>query len=177
MCRRLPRRGTSLVISPFCSTHLDADEFMQLATGYAPLLIQMYATAVFQFQQGDNGWLMSGFAFMRAAFLITLFPKIISLGRKWHLRRSEALNVGKAQPESPSRLATNPEELDVPVGSLAEEEPVGSAETKEDEGTAFDLFFLRASLVVDGILTMGAAFATERWHIYLGKSRHLMRSR
>ncbi|KAL2130239.1 hypothetical protein VTI74DRAFT_6716 [Chaetomium olivicolor] len=137
-----------------------------LATGYAPLLIQMYATAVFEFQQGDNGWLMSGFAFMRAAFLIFLFPRIINSGRKWHLTRTLNENA-TAVPPSPSRLATNPEELDAPMGSFAEEEPVGSSEVKEDEGTAFDLFFLRVSLVVDGVLTMCAAFATERWHIYL----------
>jgi hypothetical protein len=65
-------------------------------------------------------------------------------------------------------LATNPEELEAPIGSFAEEEPVGSTEVKEDEGTAFDLFFLRISLVVDGVLTMCAAFATQSWHIYLG---------
>ena len=62
-----------------------------------------------------------------------------------------------------------PEELDVPIGSFAEEEPVQATEADEDEGTAFDLFFLRISLVVDGILTMCAAFATERWHIYFGE--------
>ncbi|GAB1312585.1 hypothetical protein MFIFM68171_02795 [Madurella fahalii] len=139
-----------------------------LATGYAPLLIQMYATAVFEFRQGDNGWLMSGFAFMRAAFLIFVFPHIISNGRKWHLARSqEEQQVRELVPASAPRLATNPEELEAPIASLAEEEPVGSAALKEDGGTAFDLFFLRISLVVDGALTMCAAFATQKWHIYL----------
>jgi hypothetical protein len=141
-----------------------------LATGYAPLLIQMYATAVFQFNQGDNGWLMSEFAFMRAAFLIFVFPYIISNGRKWYLTRNHGWNSGEAEPASPPRLATDPEELEAPIGSLAEEEPIGSAAAKEDEGTAFDLFFLRISLVVDGALTMCAAFATQKWHIYLGAS-------
>ncbi|KAK4150226.1 hypothetical protein C8A00DRAFT_37176 [Chaetomidium leptoderma] len=141
-----------------------------LATGYAPLLIQMYATAVLEFKQSDNGLLMSGFALMRAAFLIFLFPRIISSGRKWYSTRDQARRSSGAreiEPQSQSRLATNPEELEVPIGSFAEEEPVGSGEVKEDEGTAFDLFFLRISLVVDGLLTMCAAFATERWHIYL----------
>ncbi|KAL2192505.1 hypothetical protein P885DRAFT_72919 [Corynascus similis CBS 632.67] len=139
-----------------------------LATGYAPLLIQMYATAVFGFQQGDNGWLMSGFALMRAAFLIFLFPSIISKGRRWYLTREQQVVNEETESCQTARLATNPEELEAPVGSLAEEEPVGSAEAKEDEGTAFDLFFLRISLVVDGVLTMCAAFATQSWHIYLG---------
>jgi hypothetical protein len=154
----------------FYQSPLDwATDLLQLATGYAPLLIQMYATAVFEFQQGDNGWLMSGFAFMRALFLIFLFPRIISKGRRWYLARGQNEPSQDAEPQSPSRLATNPEELEAPVGSFAEEEPVGSAEVKEDEGTAFDLFFLRISLVVDGVLTMCAAFATEGWHIYLGE--------
>ncbi|AEO62160.1 hypothetical protein MYCTH_2313227 [Thermothelomyces thermophilus ATCC 42464] len=139
-----------------------------LATGYAPLLIQMYATAVFEFKQSDNGWLMSGFAFMRAAFLIFLFPYIINKGRRWYLARErQGAGGGETEDCEPARLATNPEELEAPMGSLAEEEPVASAEVKEDEGTAFDLFFLRISLVVDGILTMCAAFATKGWHIYL----------
>lgn len=141
----------------------------QLATGYAPLLIQMYATAIFEFQQGDNGLLMSGFAFMRAAFLIFLFPRIISKGRKWHLERNPVPEADESEPSSASLLALNPEELEAPMGSFAEEEPVRSSATKEDDGTAFDLFFLRVSLIVDGALTMCAAFATERWHIYLGE--------
>lgn len=132
----------------------------------------MYATAVFEFRQSDNGWLMSGFAFMRAAFLIFLFPYIIKHGRRWHLARDWTQNSTRTGPPTPSRLATNPEELEAPIGSLAEEEPVGSGEAKEDEGTEFDLFFLRVSLVVDGLLTMCAAFATEKWHIYLGTSNN-----
>lgn len=135
----------------------------------------MYATAVFEFRQGDNGWLMSGFAFMRAAFLIFLFPRIISKGREWYLAREQAAGSGSGEiagiePRPQSPLATNPEDLEAPIGSLAEEEPIAPPEPKEDEGTAFDLFFLRLSLVADGILTMGAAFATKGWHIYLGTS-------
>ncbi len=135
----------------------------------------MYATAVFEFRQGDNGWLMSGFAFMRAAFLIFLFPRIISSGREWYLAREQASGLKsrevtgpETRPQSP--LATHSLDLEAPIGSLAEEEPVECPEPKEDEGTAFDLFFLRISLVADGFLTMGAAFATKGWHIYLGTS-------
>jgi hypothetical protein len=147
-----------------------------LATDYAPLLIQMYATAVFEFHQGDNGFLMSGFACMRAAFLLLLFPRIISRGRRWYLARGSRVEPhGNAGLESPSRLVTNPEELEAPMGSFAEQEPVGSSKAKGDEGTQFDLFFLRISLVVDGALTMCTAFATEGWHIYLGKLIRLRR--
>ncbi len=133
----------------------------------------MYATAVFEFRQSDNGWLMSGFAVMRAAFLILLFPRIINRGRKWYQTRDPAngsFRAAETGHQERSRLATNPEELEAPIGSFAEEEPVGLNDVQEDEGTGFDLFFLRISLVVDGVLTMCAAFATKGWHIYLGKS-------
>lgn len=42
----------------------------------------------------------------------------------------------------------------------------------EEDQTAchFDLFFLRWSLLVDGVLTAGAALATQSWHVYLGMS-------
>ncbi len=111
---------------------------------------------------------------MRAAFLILLFPRIISRGRKWHQTRGSANGhsraAAKIASQERSRLATNPEELEAPIGSFAEEEPVGSSDVQEDEGTEFDLLFLRMSLLVDGVLTMCTAFATKGWHIYLGKS-------
>jgi hypothetical protein len=129
----------------------------------------MYATAVFEFQQNENGWLMSGFAFMRAAFLIFLFPSIIRHGRKWYLSRSWQFNERKSEEAVASKMRIAPEEMEAPIASLAEEEPLVPEVDKEDEGTAFDLFFLRISLVLDGALTMGAAFATKGWHLYLGK--------
>ncbi|KAK5653415.1 hypothetical protein OQA88_8900 [Cercophora sp. LCS_1] len=146
-----------------------------LATDYAPLLIQMYATAVFQFHQGDNGWLMSGFALMRAMFLLFLFPRIINHGRAWYMKRHPP-NSSNWLPRTNTRgdeaspvadLPTHPEQLVAPIGTHAEEEPVAPDPAKEDEGTGFDLFFLRWSLVADGLLTTGAAFATTKWHIYL----------
>ncbi|KAK4445137.1 hypothetical protein QBC34DRAFT_413604 [Podospora aff. communis PSN243] len=144
-----------------------------LATGYAPLLIQMYATAVFQFHQSDNGWLMSEFALMRGFFLIFLFPPIITKGRKWYLARhpeqASSTRGGGARESTEvlGEIPTRPEQLEAPVGSFPDEEPVAIDPAAEDEGSGFDLFFLRWSLVLDGLLTMGAAFATKSWHIYL----------
>ena len=63
---------------------------LQIATAYVPLLIQMYATAVFHFTQGDNGFLMSGWAYMRALFLLFLFPRIIAAGRRSYAKRHPA---------------------------------------------------------------------------------------
>lgn len=168
-----------------------------LATGYAPLLIQMYATAYFDFSQGDNGWLMSGNALMRSFFLFFIFPRIISVGRKWWVAREKASNatkpVGpplpkpkKRRPSSNNnddeynglaRIPSRPEEIEAPMaGNRADqEEPTPSPQQGEDRpeeeraACRFDLFFLRWSLLVDGLLTVGAALCTEKWQIFLGK--------
>lgn len=188
----------------------------QLATGYVPLLIQMYATAAFEFNQGDNGWLMAEFAFVRGFFLMLLFPRIIGWGR----RRMSTTTKPPAEPDQESGpsaqsnvdtapddgaptnsasgstlnsrgttivandveesddatklLPTDPGRFDMPeAGEQVDQEPVEPARVKhtgkEDESPAFDLVFLRWSLVVDGLMTTIAAFATERWHIYLGR--------
>lgn len=160
-----------------------------LATGYAPLLLQMYATAYFDFSQGDNGWLMSGNALMRSFFLFFIFPRIIDAGRKWWVAGAEkgprpgsARSKGNGRPrarEDPnalSRIPSRPEEIEAPMAGngQAEEEPLtrqqpeGSA-SEERAACRFDLFFLRWNLMVDGILTAGAALCTQRWHIYLGR--------
>ncbi|VUC23740.1 unnamed protein product [Clonostachys rosea] len=138
-----------------------------LATGYAPLLIQMYATGNLGFSQADNGWLMSGFAMMRALFLISAFPKIISSGRRW---MTPAAPQENSEQTGEAPLPTDPAEFDAPVGDQADEEPVKPpAHSKQGDRNEylFDLVFLRWSLLVDGALTTLAAFATEKWHIYL----------
>jgi hypothetical protein len=134
----------------------------------------MYATTEFEFRQSDNGWLMSGFAFMRAIFLIFLFPGIIAKGRERYLGRlpeGDSAASRRNSEDCVTDLPTRPEELEAPMGTYANDEPVAVDTEVEDEGTAFDLFFLRWSLVVDGALTMLTAFATEKWHIYLGERR------
>ncbi|KAJ4172097.1 hypothetical protein NW754_007695 [Fusarium falciforme] len=140
-----------------------------LATGYAPLLIQMYATAAFDFDQGNNGWLMSEFAFMRSFFLIFLFPPIIAWGR----RRFSSKPLSEVPEEvvddaASQHLPTSAGEFDATLGEQADHEPYEAPPSKkEDDGCLFDLVFLRWSLVVDGALTTVAAFATRPWHIYL----------
>ncbi|KAM0553274.1 hypothetical protein ACHAPJ_007564 [Fusarium lateritium] len=138
-----------------------------LATGYAPLLIQMYATAAFNFNQGDNGWLMSEFAFMRSFFLILLFPRIIAWGRG-RVISSSANSINEAEEAPTQHIPTTAGEFDATLGEQADHEPYEApTHNKEDEGSLFDLVFLRWSLVVDGALTTVAAFATRPWHIYL----------
>ncbi|KJZ74343.1 hypothetical protein HIM_06349 [Hirsutella minnesotensis 3608] len=134
-----------------------------LATGYAPSLVQLYATAAFDFTQGDVGWLMSEFAMTRALFLIFVFPRIIAWGRAWMGRRGVQRLV-----EQHESLPDCPGGLDVPSGEQAVEEPTRPCLIDQGhDDSRFDLVFLRWSLVVDGALTTIAAFATKPWHIYL----------
>ncbi|KAH7307984.1 major facilitator superfamily domain-containing protein [Stachybotrys elegans] len=141
--------------------------FGVLATGYAPLLIQMYATAVFEFKQADNGWLMSEFAFMRSLFLIFLFPRLISAGRRWWSKDTPQPAEQDAE-ACPNPLTTSPSHFETLPGEQVAEEPIESPKSEHDgKDQEFDLVFLRWSLVVDGVLTAMTAFATQGWHIYL----------
>lgn len=128
--------------------------------------MQMYATTVFHFDQSDNGWLMSGNALMRAFFLIVLFPRIISVGRKWYSNRYET------ETKNDEPLPTEPQDFDAPTGTQGAREPVVPEATYDSAAYGFDLFFLRWSLLVDGIMTASAAFATQGWHAYLGEFIH-----
>ena len=132
----------------------------------------MYATAAFDFNQANNGWLMSGYALMRGVFLIFMFPPIISAGRRWMTRRRTnsrpASSNGHSQP-----IPRDPREFDINAGEQADTEPAQLAKANDDkDASKFDLIFLRWSLLVDGLLTTLAAYATEPWHIYLGRFIH-----
>ncbi|KAK8079372.1 hypothetical protein PG997_007190 [Apiospora hydei] len=142
-----------------------------VATGYAPILIQMYATAEFGFTQADNGYLMAGNALMRAFFLIVIFPRIIAAGRKWFARSATKNMTTQCDPETPGDIPTDPRQFEAPSAGQSEEEPVALAEITdpviEKLASQFDLLFLRWSLVVDGLLTAVTAFATQGWHVYI----------
>ncbi|KAL4792219.1 hypothetical protein BDV19DRAFT_392393 [Aspergillus venezuelensis] len=135
-----------------------------LATGYAPILIQMYATAVFDFQPTENGYLMATNSLIRGFFLIFVFPKLISTGRKWFSSK-EMIEVAEGSSES---FATSPKDYDPIVSGVAPDQEVSKppAPTMTENGQAFDLFFLRWSLLMDGLATAYTAFATVGWHIY-----------
>ncbi|RTE79517.1 hypothetical protein BHE90_005978 [Fusarium euwallaceae] len=138
-----------------------------LATDYAPFMIQMYATAEFNFDQAENGWLMSGWAVMRSIFLLLLFPYIITRGRTWVASRG-LYGVANTN-EQPSETTPYYEDFDTLTDSQARSESTSTQSSDPDSShLGFDLFFLRWSLVIDGVLTTIAAFATHRWHIYLG---------
>jgi hypothetical protein len=129
----------------------------------------MYATAVFNFDQNNNGFLMSGNAFVRSIFLLFIFPKIIDSGRKWFARRLARKPVHN-EPQPSSDIPTEPQDFDFQTGELPQEEPTVPKPVDEKTAYAFDLFFLRWSLLVDGALMAAAGLATRGWHMYLGKN-------
>ncbi|KAI0475094.1 MFS general substrate transporter [Xylariaceae sp. FL0804] len=138
-----------------------------LATGYAPMLIQMYATAAFDFHPTDNGYLMATNSLIRGFFLIFLFPRIISAGRVWFSRQDTTVVVGPPV-DGDRPIPTEPEEFEPTAGILPGQEPGCRPNPSESHGgQEFDLFFLRWSLVVDGLVTAYTAAATQGWHIYL----------
>ncbi|KAK1996601.1 major facilitator superfamily transporter [Colletotrichum falcatum] len=141
--------------------------FGVFATGYAPILIQMYATSRFNFGTTENGILMSGNSWIRGIFLMFIFPQIIDAGRRWFAASSRpgALHKTLTQEER-GLIPTHPEDMDPVPGLMNAAEPTKAPPEEDDEDSTFDLFFLRWSLVVDGIVTSLAAWATKGWHVY-----------
>ncbi|XP_044723812.1 major facilitator superfamily domain-containing protein [Hirsutella rhossiliensis] len=140
-----------------------------LATGYAPSLIQMYAAADFDFNQADNGWLTSEFAFMRGLVLIFIFPRIVTWGRRWFSSATPTPErFDESGEASAALLPSSPGRWDADAEGWAREELVRLDTCDQGRRSRlFDLVFLRWSLVVDGALTTMAAFSTRRWHVYL----------
>lgn len=149
--------------------------FGVFATGYAPILIQMYATSRFNFATTENGILMSGNSLIRGVFLMFIFPHLIDAGRRWFAKSSTPTHAHfdheqeRLIQESGEVLPANPDEVEPVPGLMNAEEPTKPHPEEEDEDSTFDLFFLRWSLVVDGVVTSISAWATQGWHMYLGE--------
>lgn len=165
---RLAAGGGSRARAHYGTTFLALGVFMGvLATGYAPVMIQMYATAAFGFRPSQLGYLMASNSLIRGFFLIFAFPRIVSSGRRWFATSAK----GRVSAGRGDALPTAPGDFDFSEGGglLAEQEPTPvPAPVPEESGREFDLFFLRWSLVADGVVTAFTASATRGWHIYLG---------
>ncbi|KAH8646642.1 major facilitator superfamily transporter [Xylariales sp. PMI_506] len=133
------------------------------ASGYAPSLLQLYATAEFDWKTTENGWLMFGNSLIRGLFLIIIFPKIIAAGRVWFNRQPDSNET------SDDEIPTNPRDFEAAAGQDVPQEPIAPPPELEEEdvGTGFDLLFVRWSLVVDSIVTAIAGFSTQSWQVYL----------
>ncbi|KAI0973893.1 major facilitator superfamily transporter [Xylaria arbuscula] len=138
------------------------------ASGYAPLLLQLYATSAFHFNTTENGYLMFGNSLIRGLFLLFIFPKIITDGRIWFNEGSPQDEGTKSHPNDDDAIPTNPEDFVVADGGNAPQEPVQSPGfDEEDSGIGFDLLFVRWSLVIDSLVTLFAGFSSTGWQVYL----------
>ncbi|KAI1438443.1 major facilitator superfamily transporter [Xylaria sp. CBS 124048] len=147
------------------------------ASGYAPLLLQMYATSAFRFKTTENGYLMFGNSLIRGLFLLFVFPKIIEVGR---IRFNENLPPSQQaiDPPPPGRedshaptdtgaLSVEPAGREAPKGQGQRPDSDSDPDEDEDAGTGFDLLFVRWSLVTDATVTLFAGFSSAAWQVYL----------
>lgn len=105
---------------------------------------------------------------IRGLFLSFCFPKIITAGRRWY-------KTGPSSAASKKPTATDPTMTPIPDSMPVferEEDFFEPNPTKIELGSskAFDLFFLKASMLLEGILTASAGFSTKPWHLYLCES-------
>ncbi|CAO2648697.1 Nn.00g079640.m01.CDS01 [Neocucurbitaria sp. VM-36] len=141
-----------------------------LATGYIAVLLQMYATAEFNFGPKENGGLIFLYSSLRGAFLSLVFPRIVVVGRKWlgsDDQKELSEEEGEEERESPNDVhPPTPAEIET-VDPMENEEPANPPPRDEQETFAFDLFYARFSLLLDGILTGLAVFVSEGWQMYV----------
>ncbi|RDW59982.1 hypothetical protein BP5796_11588 [Coleophoma crateriformis] len=141
-----------------------------LATGYIPILLQMYGTDIFHFGTTENGYLISLNSFMRGLFLTLVFPKIISVGRTWMVdkARSKDAETGAAQTFRALDVPGNINRA-APIEPLDDqEEPIEPSDSSDERETFdFDLMYTRYSLLADALLTGAASFVSKGWQMYL----------
>ncbi|KAF8850626.1 MFS general substrate transporter [Acephala macrosclerotiorum] len=142
-----------------------------LATGYIPVLLQMYATDIFNFGTTANGYLVATNSLIRGLFLTLAFPRIIKGGRKWleskNATSSTENETNPSKSHDPPETTMEPTQIDEVEGMENNEEAVEPLASDEKETFQFDLFFTRWSLIADGVLTGAASFVTEGWQMYL----------
>lgn len=141
-----------------------------LATGYIPVLLQMYATDSYNFSATENGYMISMNTFIRGLFLMLVFPRIVSAGRVWLSNRNTLKDTDNCTPQSTtiSDLPKMPNEYTAIEGIDNDEELVEPPNSNhEGETFEFDLLYTKYSLLADGILTGGASFVSQGWHMYL----------
>ncbi|GAA5955795.1 hypothetical protein JCM3765_001854 [Sporobolomyces pararoseus] len=143
------------------------------ATSTIQILLQLISTAAFGFTPSANGLLMSLAALSRAGFLTLLFPEIIARGRKWYSKPNSRSSSPPSTTETSSQTHLPDSFADIePTQPLlgtdsAEEPPAPPTPTDQQHGSAFDLTFLRGSILVDAVCTGCLGFAQTGWHLYL----------
>lgn len=145
-------------------------------------MLQLTATNRFAFTPSQNGYLMSLNSSARAAFLTLAFPRVIARGRAWFTPPAAAGAVAAEAPAAEPSTASSPTPTLVngglptdaqafePASALLAqgqeaEEPVDvrkvMAPADAAHGSAFDLAFLKWSMVLDACLTGAVGFNTR----------------
>jgi MFS family permease len=142
-----------------------------LATGYIAVLLQMYATAEFDFNTSQNGALIFLYSSLQGVFLSFAFPRIITSGRKWlgSRKATEECNPESANVGAPVHVSVIPPTPAVSdnVNPMENEDPPKLPLRDDHENFAFDLYYAQFSLLLDGILTGLAVFVSEGWQMYI----------
>lgn len=141
-----------------------------LATGYIPTLLQMYATDIFDFGTQSNSILVSSSFFLRGLFLVGVFPRIITYGRNVlkNRRHARAAVINNADPQALERvLSTEQGREGSAIQNDADLDVMAVKPDSELIAYDFDLVYMRFSLLMDGIITCGAAFVSQGWQMYL----------
>ncbi|KAJ7110649.1 hypothetical protein C8R44DRAFT_261967 [Mycena epipterygia] len=143
-----------------------------MATAYVPLMLQLTATNQYGFKPGDNGFLMSGNALSRAAFLTLAFPRIIARGRNLFSQLTATAPPALPPAEGPLTETNCLEPNEVASVETTTESPATLQDaippTDKKYGSAFDLAFLRYSMVVDAFLVGLLVFSSTSAHIWAG---------
>ncbi|KAJ6467645.1 hypothetical protein C8R47DRAFT_1152300 [Mycena vitilis] len=121
-----------------------------MATAYVPLMLQLTATNEYGFKPSDNGFLIACNALSRAVFLTLAFPRLIEYGRKRMSRRASVHNSGANYVSGDIR----PPDM----------QPM----TQENHSSAFDLEFIRSSMIIDAVLVALLVFSSNIGHIWAG---------
>ncbi|KAJ7240135.1 hypothetical protein B0H12DRAFT_57410 [Mycena haematopus] len=148
-----------------------------MATAYVPLMLQLTATNQYGFKPGDNGFLMSSNALSRAAFLTLAFPRLIAWGRKWLLaRRTSAVSGPTLVALPPAGVPVAERQAGPPTlephavasneGLTPERPPTNLRQTNNMRSSAFDLEFLRYSMVLDALLVVPLVLHDNQLHIW-----------
>jgi len=141
-----------------------------LATGYIPVLLQMYATNVYDFGTTENGYLISLNSFVRGLFLTLAFPRIISRGRHLLSSRSSGRDTKaySTQDSAIPDLPHEPHDFAAVEAMDDDEEPIEPPKPRDEKETfEFDLQYTRISLLADAIITGAASFISHGWQMYL----------
>jgi hypothetical protein len=137
-----------------------------LATGYIPVLLQLYSTAVFAFGTTENGYLISLYSLLRGLFLMLIFPRLIDFGRKNWTTKSRYNTGGTNDSDQTESLdPTTSGTRDPLEDDEISEDPV--KRNKQNQTFEFDLLYTKMSLLADGILTGTATFITQGWQLYI----------